>query len=114
MGMQIPVGNINTNTNQNQKTQIGHTLSWENQSGKNVTISPFYILLNLIDGNIDTKYIPELWKTCKLNNEYIKIKFKNTKIIYFNKFTKKITEKIPKQKNNNDWSYNQNRNISLL
>lgn len=86
----------------NNKIVIGHDISWINETtNKTVNISPIFILLGLIDSNIDANLIPQKWKECKINDEYVKIKFKNKKILYLNKTNKKIVDKIHRKPGTN-------------
>ena len=86
----------------NNKIVIGHDISWINEiTNKTVNISPIFILLGLIDSNIDANLIPQKWKECKINDEYVKIKFKNKKILYLNKTNKKIVDKIHRKPGSN-------------
>ncbi len=64
---------------------------------KTLSISPIYILLCFIDSKVDSNLIPESWKTSKINENYVKIKFKNKKIIYLNKLNKTMSDKIPRK-----------------
>lgn len=87
--------------NTNNKITVGFNITWNNERlQKTVAISPIFILLALIDEKIDHSLVPESWKFCKINDDYIKIKFKNKKILYLNKHTRSLCDKIPKKADN--------------
>jgi len=94
---------IELNFPNNSKFISGYNITWVNEKAeKSVSISPIFVLLCLIDSKIDSQLIPESWKSSKVNNDYIKIKFKSNKIMYISKANKSILEKIPRKITSNN------------
>jgi len=104
-----PVEQILPNGN---KIIIRYNIEYINEkTEKTLSISPIFILLCLIDSKIESQLLPVSWKTSKVNDDYLKIKFKNkNKILYINKSNKSIVDKIPRKIVPSNYSSNSNTN----
>lgn len=69
-------------------------LYWHNQNiNKSTWDSPIFILLALIDNKVNTEWVPIKWKS--IDDNFVKIKFNNHKVLFIDKRNVIITDRNP-------------------